>query len=405
MSDPEKTVFISYRRSTGKHLAGRICDNLRFHGYDVFLDVDTINSGKFDNVLIKEIAARRHFVIILASGALERCSYPDDWLRREIEEAMRLNRNIVPVIDEGFSFDEEKRYLPASIVELPNYSGVPLYHAYFEAAMDRLRNQFLKQPPPDLVTTATQIAEVGLAPFPRRDITSQLSTKRQVSAEQLFNRAHKKQKQGDLIEAIADYTEAIRLNPQYAEAYNNRGVARKDTGDIDGAIADFEEVIRLIPNDADVYTNRGVSRYEKGDLDGAIADYTEAIRLNPDDVKAYNNRGNARTDKGDLDGAIADFTLAIYLSPHDPTLYNGRGVTLKSKGNLDEAIADFTEAIRLNQEYPGAYNNRGNARFDKGDFKGAIADYRRYLELGGGKQYGNQDKVERVIQYLTEQST
>ena len=64
-----------------------------------------------------------------------------------------------------------------------------------------------------------------------------------------------------------------------ARAYYDRGCAKKMARDLDGAIADCTEAIRLDPKDATAYNNRGFAKYEKGDLDGAIADYTEAARL------------------------------------------------------------------------------------------------------------------------------
>ena len=63
--------------------------------------------------------------------------------------------------------------------------------------------------------------------------------------------------------AIADYTEAIRLDPKYANAYSNRGVAYSDKGDKDRAIADFTEAIRLDPKYADAYNNRGFAYREQ----------------------------------------------------------------------------------------------------------------------------------------------
>ena len=62
---------------------------------------------------------------------------------------------------------------------------------------------------------------------------------------------------GENDRAIADYNEAIRLDPKYAAAYNNRGNAYRDKGDTDRAIADFNEAIRLDPKLAHAYNNRG----------------------------------------------------------------------------------------------------------------------------------------------------
>lgn len=87
---------------------------------------------------------------------------------------------------------------------------------------------------------------------------------------------------GDLDGPIPDYTEALRFNSDYADAYFNRGIARREKGDLDGAIQDFTEAIRIKPDYADAYHNRGLARSDKGDLDGALLDYAEAVRLRPD---------------------------------------------------------------------------------------------------------------------------
>ncbi len=65
-------------------------------------------------------------------------------------------------------------------------------------------------------------------------------------------------------------------------------------GDLDGALKDYTEAIRLKPDLAEAYNNRGVARAAKGDPDGALKDCTEAIRLKPDYAGAYNNRGKVR---------------------------------------------------------------------------------------------------------------
>src|SRR5512134_2425092 len=99
----EKTVFISYRRT--HHIwAYCIYQNLTHHGFDVFFDYQSIDSGNFEKVILENMKARAHFVVILAPSALERCSAPGDWLRREIETAMDEGRNIIPVLLESFDF-------------------------------------------------------------------------------------------------------------------------------------------------------------------------------------------------------------------------------------------------------------------------------------------------------------
>ena len=66
-----------------------------------------------------------------------------------------------------------------------------------------------------------------------------------------------------------------------ALAYNNRGMTYNGTGEYDRAIADYSEAIRLNPKDPAAYNNRGNAYSRKGEYDRAIADLNEAIRLDP----------------------------------------------------------------------------------------------------------------------------
>jgi hypothetical protein len=82
--DPNKTVFISYRRSVHKHLSLLLFKDLRARGFDTFRDSDTMGAGEFDKIILNQIAARTHFVVLLSYGTLDRCSQQpaakDGWL-------------------------------------------------------------------------------------------------------------------------------------------------------------------------------------------------------------------------------------------------------------------------------------------------------------------------------------
>jgi len=172
----------------------------------------------------------------------------------------------------------------------------------------------------------------------------------------------------DFDKAIANYNEAIRLDPKNATAFSNRGNAYAEKGDTDRAIADYSEAIRL--NYPNAFFNRGFAYAQKGDTDRAIADYSEAIRLSPNDDFLFNNRGTAYLKKGDTDRAIADYSETIRLNPTHAGAFFSRGLAYARKGDTDRAIANFSEAIRLKPDYARAFCNRGIAKLKINDATG-----------------------------------
>jgi tetratricopeptide (TPR) repeat protein len=97
---------------------------------------------------------------------------------------------------------------------------------------------------------------------------------------------------------IADYTEAIRLDPNNVELYYERAKVYSNKNDYTQAIADYTEAIRLDPNYMPAYLNRGSVHEEKKDYNRAIADYTEAVRLAPKDKDCKLSLKNARKKRG-----------------------------------------------------------------------------------------------------------
>jgi tetratricopeptide (TPR) repeat protein len=209
-------------------------------------------------------------------------------------------------------------------------------------------------------------------------------TNRLSDAAAYNDRGNERATAGDIQGAIADFDEAIQLNPKFTEAYNNRGNARVILGDKQGALADFNKAIELNPKDSEAYNNRGNIRADIGNRQGALIDFDRAIQLNPKYAEAYNNRGNTRLMLDNQQGALADFNKAIQLNPKDVEAYNNRGNLRINLGDKQGALADFDRAIQLNPKDSGAYSNRGNLRINLGDKQGALADFNKAILLGRG---------------------
>ena len=99
------------------------------------------------------------------------------------------------------------------------------------------------------------------------------------TAEEYFERGNSKYGLEDYKGAVADYSKAIELNPNYSEAYVNRGISKYVLQDYQGAIADYSKAIELNPNLSEAYNNRGISKYMLNQKKSACLDWIKAREL------------------------------------------------------------------------------------------------------------------------------
>ena len=217
---------------------------------------------------------------------------------------------------------------------------------------------------------------------------------------------------GQCQRAIQDLDTAIRLKPGYAAAYNIRGFAYSILGQHQRAIQDLNTAIRLNADDAALYYSRGASyvklkQYQQvtqnldavlyysrgtsyaklGQYQQAIQDLDTTIRLKPDYAKAYYNRGFAYDKLGQNQRAIQDLDTTIRLKPDYVEAYYNRGLAYVKLGQYQRAIQDLDTAIRLKTDYADAYNNRGIAYIRSGNSLDGCPSLLRACELGKCKGY------------------
>ncbi len=171
------------------------------------------------------------------------------------------------------------------------------------------------------------------------------------------------------------------MNKEEAKKIYNKGNAHLNAGEFDRAIEDYDQAIKLDPNFARAFNNRGAMYERKGEFDRAIQDFDKAIALNPEYAEAFNNRGLAYHKKGESDRAIQDFDRAIKLKPNFARAFGNRGLAYYDKDEFDRAIQDFNQAIKLKPEFAGAFNNRGLAYRKLGKEKEAIKDFQMANQL------------------------
>ncbi|XP_070141695.1 NAD(+) hydrolase sarm1 isoform X4 [Drosophila kikkawai] len=138
-------VFVSYRRSNGSQLASLLKVHLQLRGFSVFIDVERLEAGKFDNGLLNSIRQAKNFVLVLTPEALHRCINDEDckdWVHREIVAALNSNCNIIPIMDQHFDWPEVER-LPEDMRSVAHFNGVSWIHDYQDACIDKLE-RFLR---------------------------------------------------------------------------------------------------------------------------------------------------------------------------------------------------------------------------------------------------------------------
>ncbi|MBD1924416.1 tetratricopeptide repeat protein [Microcoleus sp. FACHB-831] len=124
-----------------------------------------------------------------------------------------------------------------------------------------------------------------------------------------------------------------------AKQLNNQGVDKLDQKDYKGAIADFSQALSLEPQNAKAYFNRGFAYYNLENYQKAIEDYTKAIEINPVDAEAFYNRGLAYSNLDSDRAAIQDFEKA--------------GQLYQQQGQLD-GYKDAQERIKELKQLPSA---------------------------------------------------
>lgn len=136
-------IFISYRRSSFES-AQMIATSLKAKGYKVFIDVESLRGGKFNEQLFSVIGECKDFLVVLPEGALDRCSDPQDWVRLEVCHAMACGKNIIPVMLSGFEWPDP---MPFGMEDLKLYQSITAgSKEYYDLTIEKLC-KYLKSVP------------------------------------------------------------------------------------------------------------------------------------------------------------------------------------------------------------------------------------------------------------------
>jgi predicted O-linked N-acetylglucosamine transferase (SPINDLY family) len=162
---------------------------------------------------------------------------------------------------------------------------------------------------------------------------------------------------GQTDRSLQMFETAIKIKPDYAEAYFNQGVILKGLGRLEEAVDCYKKAIDLVPNYPDAHNNLGNTYKALGELGAAIESYTNAITFNPNLAHFHNNLGIVFKDFGSMEDAINSFQNAISINPGLYDAQNNLAITLRKAKRLKESLLCYE---RVNELKPDLNYNLTN---------------------------------------------
>jgi tetratricopeptide (TPR) repeat protein len=212
-------VFLSYRRDHARWVARAVRQALEQRDIGVFMDVEDIDSGRFENVILNQIGLSEHFIVLLTADTARDLGIERDWVSKELDRALELGKNVIPTLvddasvnDISSTFARRKELLELNFFRLPS--------DFFDQAIAVLIERFLTQP-----------------------TLQELRIRTAEEHYQLAEQAHQR-RDWEVAEAEFDKAVALRTRPEYLLG---RGVAKHMLGRSDEALNDIDAAVSLDP--------------------------------------------------------------------------------------------------------------------------------------------------------------
>ena len=170
---------------------------------------------------------------------------------------------------------------------------------------------------------------------------------REELAKDLLEEGKKMVSQGNYQKAYDNFSDAMIHLKCFKEAYFHRSVVKFIWKDYEGGLADLAEALKIDPDYADAWAQNGFVKTELCRFDEALKDYFRALALDPLNAHYFNDRGYLRKQMNDFIGAMEDYTQSIKLKPEAYDAYFNRA---KLKFKLDDPVGckeDLTKAAEL----------------------------------------------------------
>jgi len=186
---------------------------------------------------------------------------------------------------------------------------------------------------------------------------------------------------GEMDQSANAYTHALRINPQYSDAYRELAVLLIDAGVLDQAMEALIMAIKLNPQDALAFYHLGLIKKMQGQDAEAIDAYGMAVAIKPDYAEAHVNLAKIAIDRGKLELGERACRKAIESDPKLAQAYVNLGMVLREQKKIDEALVYAKQSVELDPRNGAAQSNLGNVYMDLERYKEALSCFRRAMEF------------------------
>jgi tetratricopeptide (TPR) repeat protein len=188
-------------------------------------------------------------------------------------------------------------------------------------------------------------------------------------------------KSGQLDKAIEAYQQAIRINPEYAEAWGNLGVAYGSAGEHAKAVDAYRQALHINPEDPIAWNNLGFSYGRAGQIAKAIEAFQQGLRMNPEDAVAWSNLGAMYGRSGQNAKAIEAYQQSLRITPEDSNTWYNLGNDYVEIGQSAKAIEAYQQSLRISPEDSNTWYNLGVAFAISGQRNKVLEVYKRLKTL------------------------
>ena len=204
-------------------------------------------------------------------------------------------------------------------------------------------------------------------------------------------------KKGELDAAVQVHHQALRIQPDFAEAHRNLGDILQKQGKYDKAVEAYQRAIQIQPNYAAAYNNLGIAWQKQGKLEQAIQIYHKTLVIRPNYPQAYNNLANTLKEQGKLQGAVQAYHKAIEINPSYIDAHKNLGIVLLLQGDFQRGWQEYEWRLKSDDL---CIANRAQTRWDGSSLSGKTILL--YAEQGFGDTIQFIRYVHLLVEYDTE---